>query len=114
MMHRQHCHIGQYISACRCIGQAPGTDLIVEAHKKRFPGCHMFFVTMHLLHLNRFLFLRMWCWKDMYVACHTISKHLPCSNKKSVYPNVHTLIKLMLTISLTTASVEHSLLKCWF
>jgi len=28
---------------------------------------------------------------------------------RAVYPNVHTLTKSMLTISCTTASVEHSL-----
>jgi len=64
--------------------------------------------TAHVLYHNRCLFLQTWCWKDTYLVKH--SENVNRTAMRAVYPNIHTLIKSMLTTNCTTqtASVERT------
>jgi len=92
------------------------TGRIVETHKERFPFSrktaalvlHSFFVTAH----NAFITSQSLCVRANEMLKGTfciVRKCQPYSKVNFVYPNVQTLIKLMLITTCTTASVERSL-----
>jgi len=81
------------------------TGHINKTCKERFTGYYLFLATVHLLHHNKCSCKHS---AEKGVACGTTTECQVHSNDNSVYPNVQTLILLILTIICTTASVKYS------
>ena len=85
-----------------------GIDLIVKTHKKKFPRYHWF--RAQRIYYITIVVCSYECGAEKILS---LSNILPMSivQQWAVYPNVHTLIKSMLTTSCTTASLERAVMK---